>query len=391
MLGENIKKCRKENNISQEELAEKLGVTRQSISLWENEQTTPSIENLVAIANIFNTTTDILLKDTIENKIEETHSTKSNLKKSVKKKVVLVLSIFLTFAIISTIILSLWLQNYKLSAEEIYNIVSPATVEIVIQTKDGQSLGTGFFDDKNGTIITNYHVIECGRDGYVKLKNSNKFEITKILGYDETLDIAIIQIDYNNQSVLTKREGVISVGETVYALGSSVGLTGSFSSGIVSAVDRKIAGNKYIQITTPLSHGNSGGPLVDSYGNVIGITSAGISEGQNLNLAIPIEEINKVSRDKNYTFTQFYNLTDPTREIFDIDDIKVEGTFYIGIDTGEYKGTVHARKCSLVKDILDNWIYNQKNSNFTAIGFSKQDAFDLGYEICSECKCVSKN
>lgn len=308
-----------------------------------------------------------------------------------KKNVrIISITVILVIVVISAILLINNFSNRELSAEQIYDIVSPATVEIVVETDDGQSIGTGFFDDNNGTIITNYHVIERGREGYVKVKDSGKFDIEKILGYDEKLDIAIIQIDYNNKYVLTKREDAISVGETVYALGSSEGLTDSFSSGIVSAVDREIDGSKFIQITTPISHGNSGGPLVDGYGNVIGITSAGISEGQNLNLAIPIAEIKKVSKTKELTFTQFYNLTDPDRPSYD--EIKAEsyGAFLIGIDTGEYKGTVHDRKCSLVKDLLDDWIFNQKSSNFTEIGFSKQDAFDLGYEICPKCNCVAK-
>ena len=66
MLGEKIRNLRKENNISQEELAEKLNVSRQSVSLWENGQTQPSIENIIAIAKIFGVTTDILLKENIE-------------------------------------------------------------------------------------------------------------------------------------------------------------------------------------------------------------------------------------------------------------------------------------------------------------------------------------
>ena len=68
MLGDNIKKYRKENNISQEALGEKLGVSRQSISLWENNQTQPSLENIVALAEIFNISTDDLLTRTKEEK-----------------------------------------------------------------------------------------------------------------------------------------------------------------------------------------------------------------------------------------------------------------------------------------------------------------------------------
>ena len=70
MLGDNIRKYRKENNISQEDLAEKLGVTRQSISLWENNQTQPSIDNIIAIAKVFGLSTDDLLLSTTEEQEE---------------------------------------------------------------------------------------------------------------------------------------------------------------------------------------------------------------------------------------------------------------------------------------------------------------------------------
>ena len=85
MLGEKIRNLRKENKISQEALAEKLDVSRQSISLWENDQTMPSMENIISIANIFGVSTDTLLKEDAENdateKVEEFAKTKKQSKK----------------------------------------------------------------------------------------------------------------------------------------------------------------------------------------------------------------------------------------------------------------------------------------------------------------------
>lgn len=306
--------------------------------------------------------------------------------KNINKRLIIIIS-----AVLVVIICVLVLLLKPLSPEQVYKIVSPATVEIHVQTDNGENIGTGFFDDNNGTIITNYHVIKRGYEGTVYVKNAGAFDIESIIGYDEKLDIAIIQIDYQNEVVLNKRTDDLKVGETVYALGSSEGLTDSFSSGLISAIDRKIEKNCFIQTTAPISHGNSGGPLVDSKGNVIGITSAGVIEVQNLNLAIPIYDIEKISRDKNFTFLRFYNLTDPNRTSADELYNKWSKKSHIGIDAGKYQGTVHIRYCSLVKDILDYWMNNQKDTNYTAVGPSKQDAFDLGYEICPECKCVSEN
>lgn len=399
MLGDKIRTLRKENKISQEELAEKLCVSRQSVSLWENGQTMPSIENIISIANIFGVSTDVLLKDDINDDVieqgEEKAESETKIKKPKKKKLIFTFLIITAVLIVATAAF-FWFSNRKLSAEKIYDIVSPATVELIIETDNGQVIGTGFFDDNNGTIITNYHVIERGYEGVAQLKDSGKFDIEKVLGYDEDLDIAILQIDYQNKKVLNKREDPLSVGEAVYALGSSVGLTDSFSSGIVSAVDRTINGNAFIQITAPISHGNSGGPLVDGRGNVVGITSAGIEDGQNLNLAIPIANIQKVNRGKDWDFIRFYNLTDPNRKTFDEIKAAVQNyETFIGIDYGDYKGTFHERKCSLVEHLFDRWMDNQESSKYTIISCNKkgqfniQKAFDAGYKLCSECNCVN--
>ena len=92
------------------------------------------------------------------------------------------------------------------------------------------------------------------------------------------------------------RTDLLQTGETVYALGSSLGLADSFSDGIISANQREIGGQIFIQTTAPISHGNSGGPLIDKYGKVVGITTARIETGQNLNLAVPISSVLKIDR-----------------------------------------------------------------------------------------------
>lgn len=193
-------------------------------------------------------------------------------------------------------------QPAELSAEEIYQLASPATVEIRVETEYGIATGTGFFDSADGTIITNFHVLEDATSGSVYLRNGERYDILKLVGFDRYLDIAIIQIDYQPTSILQVRTDLLQTGETVYALGSSVGLSDSFSQGIISANQREIGGQIFIQTTAPISHGNSGGPLIDKFGKVVGITTAGIETGQNLNLAVPISSINKVNRSKPINF-----------------------------------------------------------------------------------------
>ena len=322
-----------------------------------------------------------------DNIIETNNIKKDNISKNKRKKSVVLLIVLSIILIIAVAVFLLKNYIFKSSSEKIYEKALPATVEIQVKTKKGTNTGTGFFDDSDGTIITNYHVIEGAYEGAAIIHNGGKFDIEKIIGYDENLDIAIIKIDYTNNKFLSKRSNHLSVGETIYTLGSSEGLTNSFSSGIISAVDREIDGNTFIQITSPISHGNSGGPLIDEKGNVVGITSASISEGQNLNLAIPITVLNDVSRDKDYDFSRFYELTKPNRLTYD--EIK-NNQYYCGVNFGKYKGTLHWAECELVQKEYDYWAYEKGVINYYEMYKFLQDAKDDGFRPCKECNCLEK-
>lgn len=220
--------------------------------------------------------------------------------KKVKKSRALRIAILVAccVAVIGLVLGITLLRNERdLSAEEIYDLVAPATVEIQVERIDGTATGTGFFFSSNGWIVTNYHVIEDGWSGYVVLSNGEEYDIINVMGYDKERDIAILDIGYTPETVLRKRTTPVTTGETVYALGSSLGLTGSFSEGMISTAERELEGVTYLQTTAPISHGNSGGPLVDTHGNVVGITTAGFMDGQNLNLAVPIDYVEEVSTD----------------------------------------------------------------------------------------------
>ena len=185
--------------------------------------------------------------------------------------------------------------NNDFSAEEIYEFVSPSVVEITGEMHLGESTGTGFFYDNEGTVITNYHVIEDCVSAKITLSNGASYDVVAVLGYSKEKDIAILSTSCSSSIPLKIRNTGVKTGEQVYAIGSSLGLSGSLSDGIISSAEREIGGHTYIQTTAPISQGNSGGPLIDTDGNVIGITSASFVDGQNLNLAIPIKEILSIS------------------------------------------------------------------------------------------------
>ena len=181
-----------------------------------------------------------------------------------------------------------------------------STVLIVMQDARGQPLstGSGFFV-AHGIIATNLHVVEGVFNGYVKRVGMDRtYRIEGIIAMDSLQDLALIKISDVSSAVLPLGSSdKVQVGESVYVAGNPLGfLEGTFSNGIVSGVREFRVGSKRIQITAPVSEGSSGGPVLNSKGEVIGVAVAIITAGQNLNFAIPSnylsELLNKVKGRK---------------------------------------------------------------------------------------------
>ena len=221
------------------------------------------------------------------------------------------MSIILALAIVATSAFVLFdkFSNKKLTAEEIFELIAPSTVEINAEGDTFTSTGTGCFIDDKGTVVTNYHVIESCHTINIKTQDGSTYKVKSVLGFDKDRDLAIIKANCQNESFVTLKTDEVKTGEKVYTLGSSLGLTGTFSEGIISSASRVVDGFEFIQTTAPISSGNSGGPLVNEYGEVIGITTGAFTEGQNLNLAIPASAINGVSREKEYSINDFFQIS----------------------------------------------------------------------------------
>lgn len=149
------------------------------------------------------------------------------------------------------------------------------------QKRKTQSLGSGFIIDKEGIIITNNHVIQSAEGIFVKLTNGKEYE-AKILGTDPTSDIAVIKISTkdNLKAVTFADSDKARVGDWVVAIGNPFGLGGTVTAGIISARNRDISLGKYddfIQTDASINQGNSGGPLFNIKGEVVGINSAILS------------------------------------------------------------------------------------------------------------------
>jgi len=163
-------------------------------------------------------------------------------------------------------------------------------------------LGSAFFVDSSGLLITNYHVIASEVDPkykgysrmYIRLGDATSSRYpARVIGWDKALDLALIKTEYEPQYIFSLVDRVIpKVGDAVWAIGSPIGLEKTVTSGIVSALSRRFMqiGDVY-QIDAAVNGGNSGGPLVDGEGRLVGIVFAGIAYHQGLNFAIPAETL----------------------------------------------------------------------------------------------------
>ncbi len=196
----------------------------------------------------------------------------------------------------------------ELSVAEINTKVSPSVVLISGKSMKGEGQGTGVITTEDGYIVTNAHVVSGFSELTVTLNDENNTEYpATLIGTDETTDLAVIRI---NASGLTPAElgtsSTLQVGQSVVVIGNPLGkeFSGSVTTGVISALDRQVEFEdgsvyNYIQTDAAINSGNSGGPLVNMQGQVIGINAAKIdtSVAEGMGFAIPIDEVIPVVND----------------------------------------------------------------------------------------------
>ncbi len=176
-----------------------------------------------------------------------------------------------------------------------------ASSVVMIAIHDGKGdvigSGSGIMVGRDGYILTNDHVARGGKFYSVRIENDEGvYKTDEIIKYNSLLDLAVIRIDRRLQPLpIYKGPRPLARGQKVVAIGSPLGLFNSVSDGIISGF-RKIRDVDMIQFTAPISHGSSGGAVLNMYGEVIGVSTAGIDEGQNINLAVGYEFINTFIR-----------------------------------------------------------------------------------------------
>ena len=172
--------------------------------------------------------------------------------------------------------------------------------EAVVQVKTPEGLGSGFFLNEDGYLITNFHVIEGEteisvevyhqRDGHL---DRETYKQVKIIAINKFHDLALLHIEDKNapkfKPVTLGSADALSVGDGVFAIGSPLGLERTVTQGILSTKTRQLEGELYLQTSTQINPGNSGGPLFNLAGEVVGVTNMKITFGEGLGFAIPVE------------------------------------------------------------------------------------------------------
>ena len=208
-------------------------------------------------------------------------------------------------------------QIYKEDAPGVVQVTSTRTVSSPRSKWFGNSfapttevkryLGSGFVIDKAGYIVTNDHVVAGAQSIYVSFSTNDSMK-ARVVGKDPSTDIAVLKVEVSARALKPLTLGNsdnVQVGDQVAAIGNPLGYDRSISAGIVSALQRSLTApdgtsiDRVIQTDAPLNHGNSGGPLLNPQGQVIGVTSAvnwgpGTRENTGIGLAIPINTVRDV-------------------------------------------------------------------------------------------------
>ena len=184
----------------------------------------------------------------------------------------------------------------RLPAELIFRQSANAVFMLETFDRDGESIrtGSGFFITGAGLAVTNLHVLDTAAAATITLYNGDVYPVRGVHATSEEFNLAIISIDSDadDWDYLTLADSdLIEAGNSVYVIGSPLGLINTMTQGLVSFILRDVSGDNLIQFTAPISFGSGGSPVLNTSGQVIGVASSSFSYGQNLNLAVPINYI----------------------------------------------------------------------------------------------------
>ena len=182
------------------------------------------------------------------------------------------------------------LAGMSFKTQDFSKIIESA-LKAVVSVRTDKSVGSGVLVDDRGYVVTNYHVIGGATSAGV-LTYDNELHKVSLVAIDAGRDLALLQV-FNGTftSMGFADSDMAKVGQSVIAIGNPGGLDFTVTEGIVSALDREVSGQKYIQTDVSINPGNSGGPLVDTSGRILGINQKKISGFEGVGFAIPADDV----------------------------------------------------------------------------------------------------
>ena len=209
-----------------------------------------------------------------------------------------------------------------MSLADLIEIVEPSVVRLDVKSNEGESIGSGFFVGDEGVIVTNYHVVQGARQVMATTSDGKKAYVKGFYHADPARDLAVVKVNANELPIdpLPLAVNLPRKGDDVAAFGSPLGFSFSATEGVISALRSGTEISKilkdmsgvdiyamkgiskstdWIQTTAAISGGNSGGPLVNMRGELVGVNTWQSPEGQNLNFATTVDEVRKVLQTTN--------------------------------------------------------------------------------------------
>ncbi len=194
-------------------------------------------------------------------------------------------------------------------------VISPADIAAkalpaVVTIRTESSLGTGFVVRADGWIATNLHVIVNGPRAKVTLRGDRELEVVEVLAANPEQDLALVRVDAKGLPVLSLGDSdAMRPGDAVVAIGNPLGLEDTVSNGLVSARRKLDEGIEILRISAPIAPGSSGGPIFNDRGEVIGVATAILEQGQNLNFGMPARYLVPMMKDPQpVSFAEFAKL-----------------------------------------------------------------------------------
>ena len=285
-------------------------------------------------------------------------------------------------------------ELYAANVNSVVSINSAVSTNIFGQKVESASSGSGFVITQDGYIVTNQHVVSGASSINVTLYNGDTYPAT-VVGGDSDYDVAVLKIEATGlQAVTLGKSADVNVGDTVMAIGNPLGeLTFSMSQGIVSCCDRAINvdGTPFnmIQVDASINPGNSGGPLMNLYGEVVGIVSAKYSSYSNttvegIGFAIPISDVQTIITDimengqvtdKAYMAIKAGSMTEQMAAQYNID--VTQGVFVYAVEKGGAGEKAGLQLGDVITKLNDTEITSMSDLSMAKKGFKAGDTVTL--------------